>query len=73
MMINMRNDVIMLLSKDQDYFIYLRENPYWHRELSFNPSSLKRFIEEYKIKRRKRLIDKVEDISMMLSLAKELM
>lgn len=73
MMINMRNDVIMLLNKDQDYYLFLRENPYWHRELSFNPRSLKRFQEEYKIKRRKRLVDRLEDVSMMLSLAKELM
>lgn len=63
----------MLLDRDPDYFIYLRENPHWHRELTFNPSALKNFVEEYKIKRRKRLVDKLEDLSMMLSLAKELM
>ena len=43
----MRRDIIELLDRDQDYFIYLRENPSWHRELSFNPSSLKLFVEEY--------------------------
>ena len=69
----MRRDIIELLDRDQDYFVYLRENPYWHRELSFNPSSLKLFVEEYKVKRRKRLVDKLEDISMMITLAKELM
>lgn len=69
----MRRDIIELLDRDQDYFIYLRENPSWHRELSFNPSSLKLFVEEYKVKRRKRLIDKLEDLSMMITLAKELM
>ena len=69
----MRRDIIELLDRDQDYFIYLRENTSWHRELSFNPSSLKLFVEEYKVKRRKRLIDKLEDLSMMITLAKELM
>ena len=69
----MRRDIIELLDRDQDYFIYLRENPSWHRELSFNPSSLKLFVEEYKVKRRKRLVDKLEDLSMMITLAKELM
>ena len=69
----MRRDIIELLDRDQDYFMYLRENPSWHRELSFNPSSLKLFVEEYKVKRRKRLIDKLEDLSMMITLAKELM
>ncbi|MDD7735251.1 MAG: YlbE-like family protein [Bacilli bacterium] len=69
----MRRDIIELLDRDQDYFVYLRENPYWHRELSFNPSSLKLFVEEYKVKRRKRLVDKLEDLSMMITLAKELM
>lgn len=72
-MINMRNDVIMLLNKDYDYYIFLRENPHWHRELSFNSSMYKNFIEDYKVKRRKRLIDKIEDVTTMLSLAKELM
>lgn len=73
MMIKMRNDVILELSKNPDYFIYLRENPHWHRFLTFNPKLLKNFFEEYKIKRRKRMIDKIEDISTMLSIAKELL
>ncbi len=72
-MTKMRSDVIMLFERNKDYFTYLRENPYWHKELSFNPSSLKAFVEEYKVKRRKRLVDKIEDLSMMLTLAKELM
>lgn len=69
----MRNDVIMFLSRNNDYFIFLRENPMWHRELSFNPSNLKLFIDDYKVKRRKRFVDKLEDLSMMVTLAKELM
>lgn len=68
----MRNDLILLLSKNEDYFIFMRENPYWHRILTRNPAKLKDFFNEYKIKRRKRIIDKVEDLSMIISLAKEL-
>lgn len=69
----MRNEILMYLEKDEDYFIFLRENPYWHKLLSRNINEYNRFIEEYKIKRRKRIIDKIEDVSMLISLAKELM
>lgn len=69
----MRSDILSLFDKNEDYYLFLRENPYWYRELSFNPSSLKNFYNEYKVKRRKRLVDKLEDLSMMLTLAKELM
>ena len=69
----MRNEILMYLEKDEDYFIFLRENPYWHKLLSRNINEYNRFIEEYKIKRRKRIIDKIEDVSMLISIAKELM
>lgn len=69
----MRNEILMYLEKDEDYFIFLRENPNWHKLLSRNINEYNRFIEEYKIKRRKRIIDKIEDVSMLVSLAKELM
>ena len=69
----MRNDVIILLNKDQDYFTYLRENPYWHERLSYYPELINEFIEEYKTKRRKRFIDKIEDSMNMLSMINMLM
>ena len=69
----MRNDIHMYLDRNQDYYLFLRENPYWHKLLSRNINDYNRFIEEYKIKRRKRIIDKIEDVSMLISLAKELM
>ena len=53
----MRNEILMYLEKDEDYFIFLRENPNWHKLLSRNINEYNRFIEEYKIKRRKRIID----------------
>ena len=32
----MRNDLIIYLERDMDYFIFLRENPSWHKILSRN-------------------------------------
>ena len=69
----MRNDLLIYLEKDVDYFIFLRENPQWHKILSRDISKFSDFLDEYKVKRRKRLVDKMEDISMMISLVKELM
>ncbi|MBE6143620.1 MAG: hypothetical protein E7177_06550 [Erysipelotrichaceae bacterium] len=69
----MRNDLLIYLEQDLDYFLFLRENPYWHKSLSRNVNEFKNFLEDYKTKRRKRLVDKMEDISLMISLAKELM
>ena len=69
----MRNDLLIYLEQDLDYFLFLRENPYWHKSLSRNVNEFKSFLEDYKTKRRKRLVDKMEDISLMVSLAKELM
>ena len=69
----MRNEILMYLAKDEDYFIFLRENPSWHKKLSRNINEYNNFMEDYKVKRRKRIIDKIEDVSLLLSLAKELM
>ena len=69
----MRNDLIIYLERDMDYFIFLRENPSWHKILSRNIYEFNNFLEDYKVKSRKRFIDKVEDLSLMISLAKELM
>ena len=69
----MRNDLIIYLEREMDYFIFLRENPSWHKILSRNIYEFNNFLEDYKVKRRKRFIDKVEDLSLMISLAKELM
>lgn len=69
----MRNDLIIYFERDMDYFIFLRENPSWHKILSRNIYEFNNFLEDYKVKRRKRFIDKVEDLSLMISLAKELM
>ena len=69
----MRSDIIEMLNADNDYWIYLRENPYWHERLSYYPEQINEFIEEYKVKRRKRFIDKIEDSMNMLSMINMLM
>lgn len=69
----MRNDLIIYLERDQDYFLFLRENPIWHKKLSRNINEFNNFLDDYKNKRRKRFVDKIEDLSLMISLAKELM
>ena len=48
----MRSDIIEMLNKDNDYWIFLRENPFWHEKLSFYPELVQDFFEEYKTKRR---------------------
>ena len=69
----MRSDIIEMLNKDNDYWIFLRENPIWHEKLSFYPELVQEFFEEYKTKRRKRFIDKLEDSVNMLSMINMLM
>lgn len=69
----MRSELIMKLEKDEDYFIFLRENPSWHKKLSRSPELYKEFLDDYKLKRRKRFKDKMDNLSMMITLAKELM
>ena len=69
----MRSDVIIKLDQNFDYWLFLRENHLWHRELTFHPEEFKSFLEDYKVKRRKRVVDRLEDLSLMVTLAKELM
>ena len=68
-MINMRSEIINQLNIDFDYFQYLRERPIWHKVLSIYPERFKDFINEYKVNRKKRPIDKIEDINAMINLA----
>lgn len=69
----MRSNVVVFLDKNPDYWKFLRERPYWHRILSVDSSKIKDFLEEYKIARRKRFIDKVEDASNLLTVVQALM
>lgn len=69
----MRSDIIEMLNTDNDYWIFLRENPYWHQRLSYYPEEIYIFLEEYKKIRRKRFIDKLEDSANMLSMINMLM
>ena len=69
----MRSNVTNILSQNPDYWIFLRQYPIWHRVLSRHPERLKDFKEEYKVLRRKRFVDKMEDAGNMLSLMQALM
>lgn len=65
----MRSEILYQLSTDIDYFYYLREKPVWMKILSIYPNRLKDFIDEYKVARKKRVIDKIDDVSALLNLA----
>ena len=65
----MRSERLYQLSTDIDYFYYLREKPVWMKILSIYPNRLKDFIDEYKVARKKRVIDKIDDVSALLNLA----
>ena len=69
----MRSNVIVVLDKNPDYWKFLRERPYWHRILSVDSDKIREFLEEYRVVRRKRFIDKVEDTSNLLSIVQALM
>lgn len=69
----MRSNIISILDKNPDYWKFLREKPYWHRLLSIDSSKIKDFLEDYKISRRKRFIDKVEDTSNLLTIVQAMM
>lgn len=69
----MRTEIVNILSSNPDYWILLREHPNWHRILSRHPEKIKDFKEEYKVLRRKRFIDKIEDVSNIMLMMQALM
>lgn len=69
----MRSEIITQLDKNNDYYMFLRENPKWYKVLTREPDRFREFVDDYKVKRRKRVVDKIDDLSMMITLAKELM
>ena len=69
----MRSNIVDALNSNSDYWIFLRENPNWYRVLSRHPEMMKNFFDEYKVLRRKRLIDRIEDTASILQLMQEFM
>lgn len=69
----MRSNIVAILDSNKDYWTFLKERPYWVRILSIEPERINEFKEEYKISRRKRFIDKVEDTSNLLTIIQALM
>ena len=69
----MRSDVLNVIKSNEDYSVFLKERPYWYKILSIEPHRINEFKEEYKVVRRKRFIDKVEDTSNLLTIIHALM
>lgn len=65
----MRSEIMNQLDTNIDYWYYLRENPIWHRILSRHPEKLKAFFADYKVGRKKRVIDKIDDLNALINLA----
>lgn len=69
----MRSDIVSFINSDEDYKKFLKERPYWYKILSIEPHRINEFKEEYKVVRRKRFIDRVEDTSNLLTIIQALM
>ena len=69
----MRSDIVSIINRNEDYLKFLKERPYWYKILSIEPYKINEFKEEYKLVRRKRFIDKVEDTSNLLTIIQALM
>ena len=65
----MRSEIMNQLDTNIDYWYYLRENPIWHRILSRHPEQLKAFFADYKVGRKKRVIDKIDYLNALINLA----
>ena len=67
----MRSEIMNQLDTNIDYWYYLRENPIWHRILSRHPEQLKAFFADYKVGRKKRVIDKIDDLNALINWLKD--
>ena len=54
-------DIQFKLKSNPNYIKYLRENSYWYKILTRDPSMFKEFISEVKKNYKLRPIDKIED------------
>lgn len=69
----MRTEITNQLDHDADYWIFLRQYPLWHRMLSRHPEKINDFLNEYKVLRRKRFVDKLEDVVSVIDLMQGVM
>jgi hypothetical protein len=65
----MRKDVMDVIRTSNDYTRYLREQPFWYRKLSRNPSSISEFDTSSKDYFRQTIPHKVADFSQKLQMA----
>ena len=54
-------DIQFKLKSNPNYIKYLRENSYWYKILTRDPSLFKEFINEVKVNYKLRPIDKIND------------
>lgn len=65
----MRQEVLKLIRSNDEYKKYLREQPYWYRKLSRNPSSIQEFDLSCKEYYKKTIPHKVAGFSNQLQMA----
>jgi hypothetical protein len=65
----MRNDIMNVIRSNQEYTRYLRDQPYWYRKLTRNPSSLTEFDTSSREYYRQTIPHKVADFSQKLQMA----
>ena len=54
-------DIQFKLKSNPNYIKYLRENSYWYKILTRDPSVFKEFVDEVKVNYKLRPIDKIND------------
>ena len=54
-------DIQFKLKSNPNYIKYLRENSYWYKILTRDPSMFKEFVDEVKVNYKLRPIDKIND------------
>ena len=54
-------DIQFKLKSNPNYIKYLRENSYWYKILTRDPSLFKEFVDEVKVNYKLRPIDKIND------------
>ena len=64
----MRLDLTTQITQNPNYIAYLREFPSWHLELNRYPEHYATFIENYKVERKITFPDKIEKISLLLTM-----
>ncbi len=66
-------DIQFKLKSNPNYIKYLRENSYWYKILTRDPSMFKEFINEVKVNYKLRPIDKINDALSTIEMLQSIM